>query len=257
MSVAPTAPEALRGPLSLLAGLTFPLGGWWYGRLSRLRGAARWDRGYVLILPGVEGKGPLNRALACGLADGGLPYAIDVCDWTTGAWPLFAYHLRHQARADRKARRLARRLTAYQDAYPGRPTFLVGHSGGAALAVRALECLPPGRRVTAAVLLGPALSRGYDLSRALARTKAGIWNCYSPFDLLFLTAGTLLFGTLDGRHGVSAGAWGFAGRWPGLQQVRYQPGMARAWHFGGHFGWANRAFAARWLAGLLRTCDRR
>jgi hypothetical protein len=126
----------------------------------------------------------------------------------------------------------------------------------------ALESLSSDTPVTAAVLLGPALSRHYDLTEALRKTTCGIWNFYSPLDLIFLTMGTVLLGTADGRHAVAAGAWGFrppphlAGEGFQLYQTRlhqcaYRPAMAASWHFGGHFGWANRLFVANWLSKTL------
>jgi hypothetical protein len=202
--------DALRGAGSFLSGLAFPLGGWWIGHLEALRSEARQQNGYVVVLPGVEGKSSMNLHLALGLVEGGVSQAVEIHDWTTGLWPLFAYHLRHERRARRRAAWIAAKIMEYQDRFSGRPTFLVGHSGGGGVTVLALECLPPGRRVTAALLLGPALSRHYDLTTALARTEAGIWNFHSPLDLVYLTAGTFVFGTIDGRHDVSAGAWGFS-----------------------------------------------
>jgi pimeloyl-ACP methyl ester carboxylesterase len=259
--------RAFRAAQSWLTGLAWPLGGWWFGSLSELRTEPRLRNGAVIVLPGVEGKSSLNRDLALGLAEGGVGWAVEVHDWTTGLWPLFAYHLRCLRRSRRRAARIAAQVVAYQDRFPGRPTFLVGHSGGGALAVLVLECLPPSRQVTAALLLGPALSRRYDLSVALARTERGLWNFYSPLDLVFLTAGTFVFGTLDGRHAVSAGAWGFArparlssrGRRlyrTRLHQRPYEPAMAGCGHLAGHLGWANRAFAAAWLAPVLDAAGR-
>jgi pimeloyl-ACP methyl ester carboxylesterase len=254
--------RALRGLWSLLTGFTFPLGSRWCPDLGKLQSEQRRRKGLVIVLPGVEGKGPLNHNLALGLADGGLACAIRVHDWTTGYWPLFAYHLRNGRRTAREAARLVNDIVRYQDAYPNRPVYLVGHSGGGALAVKTLECLPPGRTVAAAYLLAPAISRGYDLSRALGHVEAGVWNLYSPLDCVLLTLGTSLVGTVDGKHDVGAGAWGF--RLPSalsrnqrrayharLHQYRYRPRLARLWHLGGHFGWTNRVFVSEWLTPLI------
>src|SRR4029079_11614400 len=90
-----------------------------------------------------------------------------------------------------QAREIAERIVAYQDRYPDRPVTLIGHSGGAAMAVRVLESLPDGRRSDQAVLLAGALSPDYDLSTALGRTERGITNFYSGGDVLYLVAGTL------------------------------------------------------------------
>jgi pimeloyl-ACP methyl ester carboxylesterase len=248
-----------RGLGSAAAGLAFPLGGGWTGRRREPLDPTQLDRGLAVVLPGVEGRGPLNRDIARGLKDGGFAGAVLVHDWTTSLWPLFAFHLRAERRGRRRAAALAGLVTDYRRRYPGRPVHLVGHSGGAAVAVWALEA---GASVTSAVLLGPALSPGYDLSRALRRAEHGIRHFWSPLDVIFLAAGTFLVGTSDGRHSVSAGFCGFtlpdgAGRETQhlyrerLRQCRYRRGMLGQFHWGGHLGWANRVFVAETVAPLL------
>lgn len=252
----------MRGLVSLITGFAFPLGGLCCRNLRHLCGPERLDRGCVFILPGVEGTGPLNHNVALGLADGSVPFALEIHDWTTGFWPLFLYHLRGSARWKTEAARIASDVLEYQGRYPGRPTFLIGHSGGGALAVKVIESLPSDRSITGAILLAPALSQRYDLTSALSRVEHGIWNFYSPLDCVLLTAGTSIVGTLDGKLDPSAGAWGF--RLPRhcssetrnlydskLHQTPYQARMARSWHLGGHLGWANRVFVSEWLAPII------
>src|SRR5262249_40951919 len=156
----------LKGLWSLLFGLAYPIGGWWFGKLPRLRTEDRLQDGLLLILPGIEGRSTLNFEIARGLEEGGLPMAIEIHDGTTGCWPLFLYHVRHSGRVRRRAARIAAKIRAYKDQFAGRPVFLVGQSGGGGLAPMVLECLPLNCQVTAALLLGPAISRRYDLSRA-------------------------------------------------------------------------------------------
>ena len=173
------------------------------------------------------------------------------------------FHLRAGRRNRRQADEIAALIVAYQQAYPGRPVYLVGHSGGGALATWVLEALPAGRTITGAVLLGPALSPTYPLGAALAKLDTALWNFWSPLDLFVLGAGTLLFGTVDGRYTFSAGFCGFVepkGAGPEerglyrsrLQQSCYRPRMAVRFHLGGHFGWANRVFVAEVVAPLLK-----
>jgi hypothetical protein len=253
---------ALIGLVSLLASYAYLLGGWWYGKLRRLRSRRRLCRGLVVILPGIEGKSSLTFNIALGLVEGGVECAIEIHDWTTGIWPLCLLHLWHTPRARRQAEIIAARIIDYQDRHPGRPTFLIGHSGGGGVAALVLECLPPQRHITAAILLAPALARHYDLSQALRHTERGLWNFHSPLDLFFLTAGTFLLGNLTGDFDVSAGAWGFSPPTrlsatdqrlyrSRLHQCRYRLAMAAHWHLGGHFGWANCAFVAEWLAEIV------
>ena len=37
--------------------------------------------GAVFVLPGIEGEGRLNHAVARGLKQGGVPYAVEIFDW--------------------------------------------------------------------------------------------------------------------------------------------------------------------------------
>src|SRR3954449_1783769 len=85
-----------RGIQSAILGWAFPLGGWWLGDRFGTAPQELLTEGLVLVLPGVEGRGPLNWSIARGLLDGGWRGAILIRDWTTGWWPLFAYHLRAQ-----------------------------------------------------------------------------------------------------------------------------------------------------------------
>ena len=126
-----------------------------------------------------------------------------------------------------------------------------------------LERLPPDVTVTRYVLLQPAISPGYDLSVALAKTESGIWSFHSRFDLFFVGLMTRILGTLDGRHCPAAGLSGFH-RPPQLtaeghqlydtrlHQTPFRAWMCAAFHFGGHMGPTNRVFIAESIAPLLR-----
>jgi pimeloyl-ACP methyl ester carboxylesterase len=222
----------------------------------------RLDRGYTIVLPGVEGRSFLNRNIARGLVQGGVPSGIEVYDWTMGGWLTVPLNLRYLERNREQARKIALKIIAYQDRHPGQPVHLVGHSGGGGVAVLALEALPAGRKITSAILLAPALNPEYDLRRALTRTQYGIYNFYSPYDVGWLKAGTTVMGTIDGKHTTAAGAIGFREPWGlsdedrrlyrnGLHQQVYSQQMAESGHSGGHMGWANTEFVAEWLAPIL------
>lgn len=249
----------------LLAGLAGlgALGG--CGAPGSLRAADRYERGLVIVLPGVEGKSHLTTSVAKGLADGGVPCAIEIYDWTVGLpWVAPVVNLRNEARNRREARKIAERIIAYQDRYPGRPTYIIGHSGGGGITVWVLEALPPDRQVTCAILLAPAISPDYNLRYALRRTRVALYNFYSPYDVGFLRVGTSVAGTIDGEHTRAAGAVGFTIPWgltteerqlysSKLIQQRYTSKMAESGHLGTHFGWANRRFVAEWLAVLVNS----
>ncbi len=241
--------------LSVLGGCSFP---------AKITTQDRLEHGLVLILPGIEGASVLNTNIAKGLSDGGVPSAIEVYDWTAGSVVLFPVTLRALDRNRSQAAKIAAKIMAYQDAHPGKPVHLIGHSGGGGVAVLTLEALPPDRKIASAILLAPAIAPDYDLRKALRRTQYGIWNFWSPYDVGFLKAGTTVMGTIDGRHTSAAGATGFVTPWglddedrrlygALLHQQRYTQKMAEYGHTGGHIGWANRRFVASWLAPIISS----
>ncbi|HEY3245046.1 MAG TPA: hypothetical protein VGM03_17020 [Phycisphaerae bacterium] len=221
-------------------------------------------QGLVLVLPGIEGPSPFNASIANGLRDGGVDGAIEIFDWGTPAGPLTWWlHLTDYDRNVEQARRLSDEIRRYKRSHPDAPLDLVAHSGGAGIALLALEDLPREVRVNSVVLLGAAVSPDYDLNRALNATQRGIWNFYSKMDVGFLGAGTLVFGTVDRAHRVAAGAVGFdtsrsfgdprGDPYSKLHQVPYQAGMAGTWNLGTHIGWSSPGFVREWLAPLIRA----
>lgn len=252
-----------RGSLSMLGVLLHPLGRFTGRLLDDLRTPARLERGLVIVLPGIEGESCINHSIARGLADGGVESAIEVFDWTTGVILLFPYHLRAWRRNVSRAEQIAQRIVEYRSAHPGHPVHLVGHSGGGAVTILTLERLPEETRVTSAVLLQPAISPRYDLSKALARTEQGIWNFRSVYDVFFDGLGTCALGTMDGRYTPAAGMIGFRPP-PGLSasgkelyetrltDIPFGPAMVADFNFGGHMGPTNRVFVAQHIAPLLK-----
>jgi pimeloyl-ACP methyl ester carboxylesterase len=219
------------------------------------------DQGYTVVLPGVMGSAPLDHGIVKGLVDAGVPTAVELYDWT--ASPIrIVYNLRALSRNRNEARKIAERIVAYQDRYPGRPVYLVGYSGGAAVAVLALEALPTDRKITKAVLLAPTLAQDYDLQLALSRTEQGVHSFHSAIDVPVMVVLATALGTTEGKHTFTAGAFGFqrpkgpedSQRRPDysrLTQHAYELKMLESGHAGGHFGWANRGWVAQWVAPML------
>ncbi len=221
----------------------------------------RLGRGYTLLLPGILGNKSNDHELLVGLAAAKLPSAVEMYDWTEGPWLLIS-NLRGLKRNRREARKIAEKIIAYQDRYPGRPVHLVGYSGGGGMAVLVLEALPPGRRVSSAILLGATLAPDYDLRLAMSHTERGIRNFYSPADKPVLVTLMTVVGTTEGRHTGAAGARGFTvpkglegdereAYERGLIQQEYDLEMRALGNDGGHFGWIRPAFVQRWLAPLV------
>jgi hypothetical protein len=114
------------------------------------------------------------------------------------------------------------------------------------------------------VLLAGAVSPLRDLRPVLKRVRVGVWSYYQPQDVVALWAGTLLAGTADGHHTMSAGAVGFW-RPPKLSeeerqfyrnklvQLPYQAQMIASGNLGGHFQCVGRKFVAEWISPLLSS----
>jgi pimeloyl-ACP methyl ester carboxylesterase len=226
-----------------------------------LRSKERLERGYTLILPGVLGHGPWDDQVAQGLWNAKIATAIEIYDWTRGPHML-AVNIFDNQRKQHELRRITAKIIDYQRRYPGRPVYLVGHSGGGSMAIKTLESLPPGRRVTSAILLAPGVSHDYDLSVAQAHTVRGIHSFYSPYDVLIAGTFSSAVGTFDGKHTLSAALVGFqtpqklnpAARERyerSLVQHRYSSEMISAGHPGGHFGWTSTRFVSQQLAPLI------
>ncbi len=216
----------------------------------------RLSKGYVIILPGVEGRSFWNQCIINGLQDAKIPYAIERHDWTLGRFRFF-HNLRSARRHDVQSRWIAHKIARYRKKHPSQPVYLIGHSGGGAMALLALKNLPMGVTATGAVLLSNAMSPGFDLSQSLQKSTVGIWNFSSYFDAGFVGIGTFVFGTVDGKHTLSSGMVGF--RTPDssedlqgtLIEVPYNFGFARYLNLGGHFGCTSRPFIKNCVAPLL------
>lgn len=218
--------------------------------------ADRLQRGLVVVLPGIEGRqSGLADNIAQGLAQGGVNWAIEIQDWTSGWGPL--YNLRAEEQNHIKARQLSHRIRRYQIAYPSRPVVLIGQSGGGGIAVWATEALAPEQAIKGIVLVNVALSRDYLLLRALEHTEEGIVSFYSPRDWMLLGVGTTVYGTMDGEHATSAGMEKFRippdrpRAYRRLYEIGWTKRMSKAGHPGLHLTSAAKDFVARYLAPLI------
>ena len=218
----------------------------------------RLEQGYVIVLPGIEGRSFFNRSIVRGLIDAGVPYGIEIHDWTLGLL-YYLYNLRGARRHQQQASEIATKIASYRGNHPGRPVYLIGHSGGGAMALYVLNALPDSTPVTGAILLANAMSRGFDIFQPLRKTERGIWCFNSRVDLFFLAVGTLIFGTIDGKHALCAGISGFqsepddATQQPHLLNIPYRTEFLKSRHFAGHFGATGRPFVRRWVAPLVWT----
>ncbi|NOT01505.1 MAG: hypothetical protein HOP29_12850 [Phycisphaerales bacterium] len=225
------------------------------------------DVSITYVLPGIEGAGYFNRSIANGLKRGGVRGAVEIFDWTTRAGPLGWFnHLSNETHHQVQGMRLARHIVRYQRKHPGEPIFIVAHSGGAGIALIALEALPDTKPIDGIILLAGAVSPDHDLTKALSRTRGALWNFYSPRDIFFLVMGTTLFGTIDRTHEASAGAVGF--RLPAdlseegaiayetkLHDIPWDKEMGKFGHYGGHSSSSALDFVAEYLAPIIRDAE--
>ncbi len=209
----------------------------------------RLENGLVIILPGIEGEGANSYGIREGLSRGGCESALVIYGW---GWPVPGIGLilnQTDVIGNRVAgQRVAQMVAKYQDGHPGRPVYVVGHSGGGGVAVFAAESLDEKHHVDGLILLSASLSSGYKLDKALARCRNGILNYYSDRDTMLLGLGTIVVGNVDGVHGASAGAAGFSRSFPKLYQRGWTRKMERTGNYGGHMDSAGAQFVAEYIA---------
>lgn len=208
-------------------------------------------------LPGIGGYRSIDRGLLRGLREGGYAATLKPWDWPgvdAGLAALVATE-RHRA----QSARIAQLLAAHARANPGGQITVSAHSGGAGIIAWALEQLPADVQIDRLVLIAPALSPQYDLSRALAHVREKAYVFYSPYDAAVLGIGTKMFGTVDGLKVEASGKVGFerpadaadARQYEKLVQVPYRAEWIKLGNIGDHIGGLSRPFSRAVLAPLL------
>ena len=211
---------------------------------------------WLLHLPGIGGERSIDRRMTAGLREGGWEGKITIYDWTEHDPGLSALvsHERNLGEAKKVAKQIEERLTGD----PKLRITLTAHSGGTGIAAWALERLPEGMQIQTLVLLAPALSPQYDLSKALRHVRGNAYVFYSKNDQVVLGAGTKLFGTIDGVKSEAAGLVGFkmpdgadAIQYRKLIQKPYDQGWLAFQNIGNHVGCMSEPFAENFLAPML------
>ncbi len=218
----------------------------------------RWNRGLVVILPGIEGPSVHNANIRRGLYDGGLPYALEIYNWHGGKFgPYYAFD---EPEARIRAGELAAHIRRYRREYPQRPVFVVGHSGGGAITVFTAEEFAADVPLDGVMMLAPALSPYYDLTRAVAGAGGHIVNCCAPNDY-FLKSLTSAGRNFDGEKGDTAGQEGFKlpedasvetrEAFTRLVQIHWSRDMRQESNRGGHNGWTNPSWIAATIVPII------
>jgi hypothetical protein len=212
-------------------------------------------RALCVVADGVGGLDLCSTSLRHVARRTGTGLRVEGASWSHG-WGRWFADLTDRSHASEWSARVAERVEKALCDGIGRVS-LVGKSGGCGIVVGALERLPA-ESVDVAVLLAPAVSPNYDLEPALRAVRRKLIVFWSPLDLLILGAGTLVFGTIDRRHTISAGLVGFRnvdrlspaalGK---FEQIRWTPVMCRTGYFGGHVGPDLPWFLERYVAPIL------
>jgi pimeloyl-ACP methyl ester carboxylesterase len=180
-------------------------------------GAQEKPKPFFFHLPGIGGQRITEQWLLSGLKAGGLDAEYRVYDWTEGDIGLPALLAQEENQA--RAKRIAAFLADHIRQHPDQRIIICSHSGGSGLAAWALEALPDNVQVDSVVMIAPALSPQFDLTRALAHVKGKVYVLSSPLDVI-VGAGTRVFGTIDGVKTEAAGYRGFE-RPPAADQTQY------------------------------------
>lgn len=145
--------------------------------------------------------------------------------------------------------RLACLIKAIRQDAPTARFILVGHGAGSRVMLAAAEYLPQGS-VERIFLMASSVSCSYDLRHALAASRLGIDNYFSPYDNVLETLEDQL-GTSDGKRAPTAGRVGFRPPFPpghpglalycNLRQTRWSDERGGN-GLGGHYTWAHRPF---------------
>ncbi len=222
---------------------------------SHLMTESRLEQGLVIILPGIDGPGLNTAGVTDGLEKGGVEMGVMTHAW---GWPIpgigMMLNQTDTIGARAAGQRVAQMVADYKREHPGKPAYIIGHSGGGAVAVFAAESMPAGQTVDGLVLLSASISAGYNLSRALGNCRSGILNYYSHNDgILPATEG--ISQTVDGVRGTSAGLSGFRRSSGRLYQMGWSGRMTRYGNGGSHMASCSSAFIAQFIAPWIASRD--
>lgn len=195
------------------------------------------------------------------LRNQGIPLPTIYYSWQFGLPGEIWTDLMWLRRNRRVARSITRKIIQLRRDHPHTKIHLLAYSGGAGLAVFALENLRGVSMIETLLLACPTLSPEYDLSPALRCVKQG-YALVSEKDTFILGMGTKLFGTTDRKFLSAGGCVGFRkpntlsvhkyGSYDRFCQIRWSPALKEVRHHGGHTGYVTEAFLSRHLMGLLR-----
>jgi len=219
------------------------------------------DREVLFVVDGVGGFQAAGLAVRRALREAGCDIGTVFFHWQTPLYADIFSDLMWLKRNRVMSARLARRLLAFRRDHPTTRVHVMAYSGGAGIAVFALERLIGRSPIETFVLACPALSPAYNLGPAL-RAVQRAYALVSPRDRLILGLGTRTLGTTDRVFTSAGGRVGFrvpedatvedVQAYARLREFRWTPEYRRLGHHGTHAGWASVAFLREHLPALLR-----
>ena len=211
---------------------------------------------YLLHLSGISGITIFDTWWLRALQDAGAADRVDTYDWAgPGGWVQVLHAVEHNRKA---ALKVAEFVTEVRRRNPDVRIIMSSESGGTAVAAWTLEALPDDVKVDEVLLIAPAVSPGYDLSRALAHVTGAVRYTTTPLDFGTLGLWTSVLGNMDGPKGAGAGLVGFREP-PGadphayrrLLRISYNPAWIIWGNLGSHTGAMSSAFARHVLGPML------
>jgi pimeloyl-ACP methyl ester carboxylesterase len=202
--------------------------------------------GSLIVLPGIRNT-RFHLAGFVQMARQLLPgFDVEIRTW--GPPLLGIYNLRAHERNAATARAMAAEIAAWRARHPSEPLYLIGYSGGGAIAAMTVAALPADVTVDRLVLVAPALAADYPAADLLFPHVAEFVVNYASEADLQVGLGTRLLGTIDGAYSTSIGYGGLrAVDGQPLAEWRWQPADRRAGHRGNHVAYLSR----RWQRAFL------
>lgn len=214
--------------------------------------------GIIFIVPGTGGGKVSGPAIRDGLKAADCPYTIVVYTWSRGH---IVEDMRDREGNLDRAHRLAGMIRTYHETHPEGVIEIVGISAGGGMIAFAIEELPDDLKIRVVLMIAPALSPGYDLTRVLRHVGQDFVNLFSSSDSLVLGFGTSVVGTMDGVKTASAGHVGFElppkandetrALYRKVTQICWGSEMMADGNFGNHLGWLSRGFVETHVVPLL------
>lgn len=203
----------------------------------------RQSDGRILVANGSGDSGSLSDNLDEAVLSVNLNLQVETFNWSHGRGQSFADHV-DQDNHEYQANRLAEQVKRLSAASGNTKIYLMSHSSGCAVILRAAEKLSPGT-LEKIVLLAPSVPETYDLRPALQTARRGIDSYYSSQDQLILGAGMMILGTTDASTLKAAGLYGFKMNisqpsdtllYQKLRQYPWDQSVASTGNNGNHYG---------------------